>query len=162
MASGGAGRPPSNSNGSEHRVKLGPNPQFMITSNSLFSKTSGYYLDDRDKSFQDAKLKQSIDEVTFQLRPAQNFAQTTRAPVLVQRKPPVPAVLPLYLRRTSSALATKFARRFKSNSPVRVHALKAPGHALIPKHAPINARQEQMLLENSLYDSIYTQRAVEK
>ena len=155
---GRAGRGPRHGLGSERRVKLGADPQFLITSNSLFSKTSGC-LDDAEKSIQDAKLQQSIDEVAFQLRPAQNFAQTSLAPVLVQRKPPVPACLPLQLRRTASALATKFARRFKSNSPVRIQTLPAPARALAPKYKAINAVQAQMLMENSLYGSIYSQRA---
>ena len=61
---GWAGRDSGNDLASERRVKLGPNPQFMITSNSLFSKTSGY-LDDREKSIHEQKLKQSIDDLTF-------------------------------------------------------------------------------------------------
>ena len=56
VGQGVAGQDPTGSheapNASEHRVRLGPNPQFMITSNSLFSKTSGY-LDEREKSIQD-------------------------------------------------------------------------------------------------------------
>ena len=74
----------------------------------------------------------------------------------------MPTNLPLSLRRTASALATKFARRFKSNSPVRVHALPHPRAALVPKYKAINAKQEQMLLENSLYGSIYSQIAQQK
>lgn len=78
--------------------------------------------------------------------------------MLVQKKMRAPAVIPLQLRRTSSALATKFARRFKSNSPIRVHTLRVPPlHVSKPKHEPINAKQERMLLENSLYLSIYSQ-----
>ena len=69
--------------------------------------------------------------------------------------------MPLQLRRTASALATKFARRFKSNSPAcRIQALKVPiSTKIAPKWDPINAKQEEMLLENSLYGSIYVQMA---
>ena len=78
--------------------------------------------------------------------------------MLVQKKIRQPDVIPLQLRRTSSALATKFARRFKSNSPIKIQTLRVPPlHVSKPKHEPINAKQERMLLENSLYTSIYTQ-----
>lgn len=127
----------ANSQNIQHKQPAHTNKQFLTTKNSLFSKQSNSVVTQEDQLLQDMKTKESIVHVRQMLQPAENFGELQEKPSMrfkhMREKPKA-----IFLRRTSSALMTKYSRKFVHNHTVRA----AICQTINSNVAPLDARKK--------------------
>ena len=89
----------------------------LTTKNSYFSKQSNSVITQEDQLLQDIVTKESIKQVQKLLQPAEKFGEVKQKnPIRFKYVRDRPKAI--FLRRTSSALMTKYSRKFSNNQTV--------------------------------------------
>ena len=98
----------------------------LTTKNSLFSKQSNSVVTQEDQYLQDKKATESVRRVRelFKLKVEDPHTQEKNSKRVHFRRAVEPKPQSIFLRRTSSALSTKYSRKFLSNLQVRAALAK--------------------------------------